>query len=77
LRLDPASLVIFAHLAISERMKAPSCSGFIGATSVPMTANRSTTSGFASAAAVSWWRRATTWGGVPAGAISANQAISS
>src|SRR5205823_2790364 len=73
----PASLTSFAQCAISAWMNRPNCAGSSGATSVPMAANFSFTSGFAKPLAAASCRRCTTGCGVFAGATSPNQAMSS
>ena len=77
LGLDAGELTSFAQCAISLWMNLPSCSGVIGATSVPIAANLSAISFFFTALMVFSESRFTTSFGVPAGAISANQAMSS
>src|SRR5205823_14994085 len=77
LMLAPEARTTSPSRLISERMKAPNSAGELPSGSMPSEANFSRTSGIASTASVSLFRRWMTRSGVPAGAARPNQAETS
>src|SRR5437764_5301096 len=77
LMLAPEARTTSPSRLISERMKAPNSAGELPSGSMPSEANFSRTSGMASTASVSAFRRWMIGSGVPAGAARPNQAETS